>query len=266
MQMSTRESLQAQLNAFYACSLAEFRHWFTSEQLKELSAPFLIAVSDAYLEQPLKVMFVGKETNRWWGKLPKYYEKVGALEELLARYREQLGLGKWQSCPFMWTLARVAKELTGGTTETVLYANLMKMDWGKGGVGYSRNSKEHSKALRELSRKMFRFEVDLLKPDVIIFASGAGYDKVIKDYFPAEERSNSHVIEKDALWQFNIGNTLCFRARHPGALAVKNKFSETSTYYSRIISIVKEASVARHENRLIPPVSASLQPLHSPRG
>lgn len=238
--MTQKDLLQAELNAFYERALAEIKPLLDKRQTDELSAPLLVSISDAYLNAPVRIMFVGKETNKWCGRLTQFYEEDRGLDRLMRRYRDHLGRRTWKS-PFMQTLSRTAKELAGGQEEAILYTNLMKMDWGKGGKRFARNSKRHSVALSKLSRDMFRFEVELLKPDVIIFASGVTYDSVIKGMFPDEERSGSVRIEAKALWRFNLGSTVCYRTRHPSAIARKGgPFAKTGTYYSTIIASVKE--------------------------
>ncbi len=85
---------------------------------------------------------------------------------------------------------------------------------------------------------MLRFEVKLLKPNIIIFACGASYDSVIKATFP--DRTNSAVLVKRALWQFNVGKILCFRAQHPQTIQKKNStLKPVDTYYTDIFALVK---------------------------
>lgn len=245
-----RAALQLELNAFYIQAIEDIRPLFDEKQAFELSAPMLISVSDAYLEAPVRVMFVGKETNKWCGTLLDFFSKDNGMDRVLTRYRGHLARKKWKSL-FMQTLGRTSKELAGGKPEAILYTNLIKMDWGKGGQGFARNSKNHSEALSKFSKDLFRFEVNLLNPDVIIFASGAPYDTVIKNIFPSEERSASERLESKALWKFNVGNIVCYRARHPGAIAqLGSPFLKTSTYYTRIIADVK----ANFADRYLAPV------------
>ena len=212
--MSELESLQEKLDSFYVRTLAEAKPLFDESHLQKLSAPLLISIPEEYLSAPIRVMFVGKETNGWWGKLGAYYKAENALPALMTRYRHQMEKSKW-SGRFFHMLKRTAQELAGAQTNAIIWTNLMRMDWEQG-KGFSRNSKDFSAALTKISQEMLRFEVDLLRPDVIIFACGSSYDSVIKATFP--ERANSNPIVKRALWQFNIGGALCFRTLH-GAVA-----------------------------------------------
>jgi hypothetical protein len=234
--MSEKESLQAKLNDFYRTTLADAKPLFDDKHLQELSAPLLISISESYLCAPVRIMFVGKETNGWWDKLSAYYATEDALAPLLQRYQKQMGKSKW-SGRFFQMLSRTARELNSAPADAIAWTNLMRTDWEQG-KGYSRNSKEFSTALTKISQEMLRFEVELLRPDVIIFACGTSYDSVIKETFP--HRTNSEPIVKRALWQFNVGEILCFRAQHPQTIRKKNPvFKPVNAYYAEIFARVK---------------------------
>lgn len=234
--MNEQGLLQAKLNDFYIATLARAKPFFDEKHLSELSAPLLISISEAYLSAPVRIMFVGKETNGWWGKLGTYYAAEDALAALMKRYQVQMRKSKWPG-RFFQMLSRTAQELTGAQTDAIAWTNLMRTDW-EHGKGFSRNSKEFSAALTKMSQEMLRFEVELLKPDVIIFACGVSYDSVIKSTFPS--RTNSESIVKRALWQFKIDETLCFRSQHPQAIRKKNStFKPVDAYYADIFARVK---------------------------
>jgi hypothetical protein len=154
---------------------------------------------------------------------------------------------KWPG-KFFPMLGSAARELAGSQAEAIVWNNLMKMDWARG-KEFSRNSKNFSAALTKISQEMFRFEVDLLKPDVIIFACGTSYDSVIKATFP--DRTESHAVAKRALWKFKVGNILCFRSQHPQATRKKKStlkpvkayyaeiFARTKTYFAQVYTAEK---------------------------
>ena len=69
------------------------------EQLTELSSPFLLNVDDSYVSSDKKILFVGKETNKWWGKLKNFVEMDNSIEILRERYKAELFGGNVQSQP-----------------------------------------------------------------------------------------------------------------------------------------------------------------------
>lgn len=233
--MPNATELQQRLNTFYANALTEARPHFSGEDLVALSAPFLISISDEYLNAPVRIMFVGKETNGWRCQLNTFYDLDNPVDTMIARYEKQFTDKQWAK-PFMQMFVRVAKELMENQPRAIVWNNLMKMDWSRGRSD-SRNSINHSTELEKLSCKMFNFELNLLEPHVVIFASGHTYDRAIKrldGYTNIEEP-----IQKKALWRFAIGNAHCYRTRHPGARQT-GEYWPTPEYYSYIINDIKQ--------------------------
>lgn len=235
------DKIQAELNAFYKLALDQAG--FKPEHLEELSLPHLLCVSQEYLDARVRVMFVGKETNGWYGCLSRYYDGTCRITDLLGRYRDQMSEAGGHGA-FLHSLDRIAQEFTGATRKSIIWANLMKMDWYQG-RNDGRNSVKHSEQLRDFSLKVLRFEVGLLEPDVILFGTGGTrpYDDAIKAAFP--NRSNSQALVRKALWRFDIGNIAgrniaCCRLRHPQARVDNNHaFEPTRVYYDRAFKLLK---------------------------
>ncbi|HDR9360227.1 TPA: hypothetical protein QDB44_006188 [Burkholderia vietnamiensis] len=207
-----KHDLQATLDTYYSEALAAARSGFT-QYLDELSAPFLLSVSQAYLDAPVRVMFVGKETNGWCGKLRAFYERPNRIDFAKARYEEQLTRGTGHSA-LLRQWKRFADAFAGGDRAAVCWNNLMKMDWQRPKRGYSRTSIRHSAHLFNFSVAAVKFEIDLLKPDLLIFGCGHTYDRALKAVLP--ERRTGYVDPK-ALWHFQANGIECFRTFHPGA-------------------------------------------------
>ncbi|BAK77594.1 hypothetical protein NH8B_2801 [Pseudogulbenkiania sp. NH8B] len=237
--MKTKIEIQAQLDEFYALTLAEAQGSF-DKYLDDLSSPFLISVSEGYLSADVRIMFIGKETNGWWGCLRKFFQTADSITELKKRYIEQFYRPTGKS-RFLRMTKDLANELADGKRTAICWNNLMKMDW-KRGCGFSRTSIGHSPELFELSIKMVQYEIDLLKPNVIIFGSGPSYDRAIKAILP--ERITKSVDPR-ALWHFTSGETQCYRTYHPNA---RDSSAERpiAHYYGEIIANIK----SRHGERI----------------
>lgn len=236
--LDNRENLQQRLNAFYDATLKESLPALAAAS-NELSFPFLVSVSNAYLTSPVRIMFVGKETNGWIGKLKDFDGSPASIETILRRYDDQMQRGKWEG-RFFQTLARVANELTNGNPGAIVWNNLIKMDWDQGRSD-SRSSIAHSQELFDLSSRMLRYEIEVLKPDVIIFASGPNYDRVIKANFAYDTLS----VEARALWKFRVGEIMCFRTRHPNAIRTAG-FRPTGDYYAEIVRNIRNQFAGRY--------------------
>lgn len=107
------------------------------------------------------------------------------------------------------------------------------------GKGYSKNAKRN-KDIVEISKNIFKKEIEILKPDFIIFATSYTYDSIIKEFF-GDEITNSNVIETHSLWKFNIGNIICYRTWHPSTIKYKAKKSKFE-YYQDIIKYIQNRS------------------------
>lgn len=230
----SRDVLQVQLNQFYAATLAQAKSQFHGS-MNVLSAPFMISVSEEYLAAPVRIMFVGKETNGWCGKLENYYDGSLSIKAINVRYENQMSEKHWKG-RFFQTLGRIAKELADNKPVAIVWNNLMKMDWDQSVRG-SRTSINHSNDLYDLSLKIFRFEIELLKPNVIIFGSGKSYDRAIKKSFP--EYITKEINKPKALWMFEINDVICYRTRHPNARQSKS-FDPTVDCYTEIIERVRK--------------------------
>jgi len=223
---------------------------FTKEELEKISAPHLLNIDEAYMSSKIKILYVGKETNLWWGKLKHYIDINESAEILKQRYRAQFFGGDVPSSvdikvpkpykvksygnPFLTEYKKLSDSIDGKTGE-IVWANLLKMDLDRG-KGYSKNSKGN-KSIVEISKRIFRRELEILEPDYIVFATSYTYDSVIKDFF-GDKITNSEVIETKSLWKFNIGNTICYRTWHPSVIKYKAKKNKLE-YYKDIISDIK---------------------------
>jgi hypothetical protein len=101
------------------------------------------------------------------------------------------------------TASRIENEMTH-----VVWSNLFS-------ITYKRKSPKKSKAfidIKALSRKLLLDQMNILKPNVILFVTGSSYDKYIKEFF---SYNNSHCYEPGQLWGFTVDGSRCFRTHHP---------------------------------------------------
>lgn len=235
----------------YELNKSKLTDIFTSTELSKISAPHLLYVEPSYMHSKIKILFVGKETNIWWGKLKHYIDIKDSISILQQRYRTKFFGGsvikskninetKYYKAedyhtPFFTEYKKISNELLNGEKGALIWSNLLKMDLDIG-KGYSRNAKGN-KAIVSISKNIFLKELEILKPDYIIFATSYTYDKIIKEYFE-DQITHSEVIEPKSLWKFQIGNIQCFRTWHPSTIkyrALKNKLE----YYKEIINYIK---------------------------
>ncbi|MFM0379279.1 MULTISPECIES: hypothetical protein [Paraburkholderia] len=234
-----KHDVQAVLDSYYAEALTAAEPGFIP-YFRELSAPFLLSVSQSYLDAPVRVMFFGKETNGWFDKLGPFYERPDCIDVAKTRYEDQHLRGTGNS-EFLRQWQRFADAFAGGDRAAVCWNNLMKMDWHRPKRGYSRTSIGHSAHLFDFSVAAVRFEIELLKPDLIIFGCGHRYDRALKAVLPDRQRVK---VEPKALWQFRSNGIECFRTFHPAARD-HHAPRPIKHYYHEIIDTASELFAAR---------------------
>ncbi len=117
----------------------------------------------------------------------------------------------------------------------------MKMDWYRPKRGFSRTSIDHSAHLFNFSVAAVQFEIELLKPDLIIFGTGHAYDCALKAVLPTRQNVK---VEPKALWHFQSNGIECFRTFHPGARD-KQAPRPIKEYYQEVIDTASKAFAVR---------------------
>ena len=224
-------------------------------KIQKYSAPFLINLEKSYVDANVKVMFVGKETNGWWGKIEDFIKYDDSIDMLKKRYEVELNGGtfltkenkaskerdrehNWDKSKFLLMYKKLRKEFN-----SLVWSELLKMD--SGAKGSSKNS-IGIKEIEEISIKIFKKELEVLKPDFVIFgtSTGQGYDRVIKEIFQ-DYKTDEKLYIKHNLWKFKSEkyNCVCYRTRHPNATNWKYDKPEDKMsidqYYLKIIEDIK---------------------------
>ena len=189
---------------------------------KDLSGLFLTDVSDKYLSAKNKIMIVGSETAGWsvlqkaeftnldtyikisMGKHKDYFKK-----ELISKYSK--------GYTFHNFTRSVAKKCGG---DGLIYSNLFCFDWKKG----SPIKCKHFETIKKYSQMLLAKQVEILKPDIIVFANGMTSVPYRREIFPLNKCTKSQNyadkgISKHHLWEFDFDGIHCFRIHHPSARA-----------------------------------------------
>ncbi|PHX38609.1 hypothetical protein AO263_27490 [Pseudomonas sp. NZIPFR-PS5] len=89
---------------------------------------------------------------------------------------------------------------------------------------------ENIRELREVSARLLKTQIEILKPNVIIFANGASSAKYRQLYFPHKGESSvcsrladyrDEGVPIGQLWRFHPYDSIpCFRIQHPSSISV----------------------------------------------
>lgn len=86
--------------------------------------------------------------------------------------------------------------------------------------------------LKELSYSVLRAQFEILQPDVVIFTTGPGRDRYLRECFPNYE--SVEVIEPRRLWHFKVGDVRCIRTSHP-------RWVKGTQYLDRAVDLANES-------------------------
>jgi hypothetical protein len=197
--------LNAELFDFYSSHLMEFEavsRWSTEHQ--KFNGPYLCSPGKEYCDSKLKIVIVGQETNGWTSHTD--------VSKQMQTYSD-FSLGKkYFSSPFWNVIRKIEKELNG-EHYCCASLNLNKFD-----INGKPPREPFLTTIEKLDHILYD-EIQLLKPDVVIFFTGPKYDRRISKLF------NNELTEIDGFHKRKLAEmTLAdkpfkiFRTYHPNYL------------------------------------------------
>lgn len=208
-----------------------------------LSGLFLPGVADDYADAANKIMIVGLETRGWEPlKLkdvkPTAYQSFQSIahyidasmnkhKEFFAGelYRPSKGRGN-----SFHNFVRQIAATEGVDRRGLIYSNLFCFAWGRK-KGSPTHSGSFFKMIKTLSGKLLRAQIEVLKPDYIVFTGFSGGTHR-RDFFEEEEtdlRPGSKDVNERHLLEFTLQGTIrCFRVDHPSSRYRKQDKTEGS--------------------------------------
>jgi len=176
------KNVQNQLNELYREYLKKL---LFNQKLKEclmsdhISSPLFINAETPraeYLNADLKIIFIGKENNGWFGLNERkengvfdIFNEEQYLNGLLDLYK-RFNLGANYKSPIINFLDLIVAAFRDQKIKTgILWTNLLRIDCGK--------EWDLKKKTFEIdNNEILRNEIEILKPDVVVFVTGPNYD------------------------------------------------------------------------------------------
>lgn len=165
------------------------------------SPPLLLFPHERWTLSKLKVLIVGQETRRWvydpsevggpGGPITNFRDFMEAehgVNAMWSLYR-WYALGRAHprlNSPF-WRGFRAIDSAVNRSLDAALWTNIFKMNV-NGSVMENCRAAEIS-ALQRLQNGLLREEIQVLRPDVVVFFSGPRYDSTLRFEFPDMEMS-----------------------------------------------------------------------------
>lgn len=218
------ETLKVKLNDILVDQNAEYKP----------TNPLLISLeNNDYENCEIKVVIFGQETNSWYGNFN------GDVEKILAHYTDFFnnGYALNEYGGQFWNgvnrFLELLKKKYPNEKIGVLWNNIIKI----GCAGRNQNTPpEYIYKIEKEHFNIVKTEIDILKPNIILFLSGPNYDHAIGNAFGKFELDSIGTeFSKRQLSKLNIAKNV-FRTYHPSYLWRTKKINE---YFNTIISEIK---------------------------
>jgi hypothetical protein len=194
--------------------------------------PLLLKVNDEYAKADYKVMIFGQETNNWLGDIDEGIF-CNRMKDVIDLYDEfyltencfSYGGQFWNGFSRFRELLneKKKKEKVG-----YMWNNVVKI--GSRTKGFP--SQIYEPFIKNSFNKIIIDELNILKPDLILFLSGPYYDEVLTDIFDEFEKNSIKGFTERQMCKINIkyGNA-SFRTYHPNYLWR----NDINSYYESIL-------------------------------
>ncbi|SDM41166.1 Uracil DNA glycosylase superfamily protein [Daejeonella rubra] len=204
---------------------------------KKATNPFFITIPDDYGSYSNRIMIFGQETNGWCNECGNNSEYSNSLDKSIEIYRKFYlngGINSY-SGPFWNEFKRIRKAIQEHKNTVFLWNNVNKI----GRIG-----KGNIKEINEIQFRYFqliRDEIELLKPNVIVFLTGSDYDYFIENNFGKFKQTEI----SDSIWEISFNDDRLksiksFKTYHPNALYFKGK---NRTVIPNLINEIKNACI-----------------------
>jgi hypothetical protein len=177
--------------------------------------PLLLKVDNSWESSDLKIMIFGQENNIWAGECGNGGVFSNKVEEVIDIYGQFYLKDKMYSCPF-WNEFRRIRDSFSGRNVSVAWNNIVKI----GRIGIGCIPEIHSLTVKHFN--VIPQELEILKPDILIFLTGPNYDLKIQDTLgkyiirPVDEFTSRQMGILEFEKNYNLKK--CIRTYHPGYL------------------------------------------------
>jgi hypothetical protein len=219
------------------------RHWdalllkLDGEKKETYTNPLLISIDEEkYINSEIKVMIFGQETRDWWDKDGFARDIRKGMDRYKGFYWDQKFYAGYKKSAFWKGFRFFQNALNENYKErhmTYIWNNISK-------IGKCHKKTGVTPRIREIEQEVFpvvKFEVEIIKPDIVIFLTGPNRDGDIKFHFPDAEflKSNSDSTKRQ-LAKINSTKlpSLSIRTYHPAFYKGFNKILKNNAINSLI--------------------------------
>lgn len=192
--------------------------------------PFLIHPLRSYCESLRRIMICGQETQGWGNELDGMNPDEVSPQRIMNIYNGFVNSGAYNS-PY-WNFSHRIEEALPDTKS--VHNNIVKV-----GKRFGAGCDDSINALALQHFNVFRRELEILKPDVILFLTGPNYDWRIKSVlgsFAARPVADGMFIDRLSFSDSSLPPAL--RTYHPGYIQRQGMFQQYAETIAREISSI----------------------------
>jgi hypothetical protein len=175
--------------------------------------PLMLKCPSGWEEADQRIMIFGQETNYWANECGNKAVFSGKIERTIKVYDDFYLSNKMYNSPFWNEFRRIKKESGKVRKVSVAWNNIVKI--GKLGTG-------NVPAINKITKNHFNViakEIEILKPDVLVFFTGPVYDSFIEDYLGKFDKKPIEGFETKQLCEIEFktdhGIRKALRTYHP---------------------------------------------------
>jgi hypothetical protein len=235
----TAESLNTELSGKYRLALTD---WSSYARSHNLSQPQLMVIPQSYLDSEVRLMIVGQESGGWGDPSWDASSDEGRALLLSDYTGFNLALGtRWHSSPFWQGAYRIRDLLNpAGPANCFLWSNLVPVSENQGNGKFGHPSDEVAKTATAL--RLLQTEIEVARPDIIVFFTGASHDYLIRSAFP--EAQIVDLGEGVAEIKGLSTGSVAYRCEHPHTLRMRKH----SSVIDRIANLARDSMKGRKLN------------------
>lgn len=190
-----------------------------------LSGLFLPTVADAYLDSQVRVMLIGQDPRRWgigMHALATGERTPAALDTYVRAQMKSYSCAAAEERPgghvflqFRRQLRTALRPFLAPGADAIQWGNLLCVSLN----GLTATKASQLTSIRILSGQLLAIQLEVLQPDLVVFASGPNYDKFLKDQI-GNRYTTLDGFRPREFWPMQIESPPClgWRVRHPRAL------------------------------------------------
>ena len=213
-------------------SIAEEHKDFLDKSLsyEGLAKLLLGGVPDEYEKAPNKILIIGRETRDWLESWKDLQYNEDGIKRLMDKSKSFVGnqLKEEKTNTRGHSFFNFVRDIANKSGKNgILWANIYAFDYKGGHINHIKDE-NMIKEIEIISKKIIVAQIEVLNPDIIIFATGNQGIAARRRYFPNSELRELTAIEgypsKD-LWAFKLPDhdAQCYRIHHPSSFRSEKK-------------------------------------------